>query len=290
MSDVVFKNDDCRNFLAGLDDESVDLVLIDPPYGISHLDHNWDKNNIDRLQGASVKSSVGSIPVGMKFDPNTSKNLGHFLMPIFVQLKRVLKPGGFCLAFSQARSSHRVGCAIEDAGLELRDQLIWNYGSGQGKAQGMQNFIRKAKSLTDEQKAKLTEKMNGFKTPQLTPTFESIWLAQKTKDGKFWENFNKHGVGLVDFRNGSRKVSFEHPKPRKEERAEAGGHPTLKPVSLMEDLIGIFCPSGGLVLDCFAGSATTGVAALKTNRRFIGCELNEEYFDKASKRLEKYQV
>jgi site-specific DNA-methyltransferase (adenine-specific) len=289
MKNCIFLNDDCRNFLKTLEDGSIELVLIDPPYGIEHLNQAWDRKNIDKLINASKKSTVGSIPVGMKFNPKTSKNMALFLNPIFNELRRVLKPGGFCLVFSQPRTSHRIGVAIEDAGFELRDQLIWNYGAGQGKAQGMQNFIKKNKSLGEQQKEKLIEIMHGFKTPQLTPTFETIWLAQKSKEGKFWENFYKHGVGLVDFRDGSRKVSFSHSKPNKKEREEAGKHPTLKPVLLVEDLVKIFSPKNGTVLDCFAGSGTTAIAAIKADRKFVGCELDKEYFDKASERIRIYQ-
>lgn len=288
MSKFFLFNSDCRDYLTTVEDSSVDLVLIDPPYGIQHLDHTWDEKNIANRLHASKNSVVGSVPVGMKFDPKTSKNLASFMSPIFLQLIRVLKPGGFCLVFSQARSSHRVGVSIEDSGFELRDQLIWDYGAGQGKAQGMQNFIKKNKSLSQQEKDEYIRRLHGLKTPQLTPTFETIWLAQKPKDGKYWENYIRHGVGLVDFRDGSRKVSFSHSKPNKSERLEAFNHPTLKPLSLIEDLVKVFSKEGSLVLDCFVGSGTTAVAAIKNGRGFIGCELSKEHYENALKRVQKY--
>lgn len=64
-------------------------------------------------------------------------------------------------------------------------------------------------------------------------------------------------------------------------------HPTQKPVALMEELIKKHSNEGDVVLDCFAGSGTTGAAALATERDFIGCEANKEYFDKSLERLKK---
>lgn len=65
-------------------------------------------------------------------------------------------------------------------------------------------------------------------------------------------------------------------------------HPTQKPVALMEELIKKHSNEGDVVLDCFAGSGTTGVAALATGRDFVGCEANKEYFDKSLERLKKF--
>ena len=63
-------------------------------------------------------------------------------------------------------------------------------------------------------------------------------------------------------------------------------HPTQKPVALLEDLIQKHSNEGDLVLDCFAGSASTAVAAYNQNRDFIGCEISDEYYDKAILRLQ----
>lgn len=284
----LLENADCREFLKNIPSESIELVLVDPPYGVDHLNHTWDKTSIDSKIEKSKNCTVGSIPVGMKFDPSIGKNLAEFMYPIFEEFNRILKPGGFCLVFSQPRASHRIGVALEDAGFELRDLLAWDYGAGQGKAQGMQNFISKNKDLSEEEKSDAIEMLEGWKTPQLTPTFESIWLGQKCKEGKFWENFVKHGVGLVNFKDGNKRVKFNHSKPSKQERDDAFKHPTLKPISLMEDLIKVFSSERTTVLDCFAGSATTAIACLNTNRNFIGCEIDPTYYKEATERVKKH--
>ena len=67
-------------------------------------------------------------------------------------------------------------------------------------------------------------------------------------------------------------------------------HPTQKPIELMEELIKKHSNEEDIVLDCFAGSCSTGIAALKNNRNFIGCEQNEEYYEKANKRLQEFII
>lgn len=67
-------------------------------------------------------------------------------------------------------------------------------------------------------------------------------------------------------------------------------HPTQKPVELIESLIIKHSNEKDVVLDCFSGSGTTGVAALKQNREFIGCEISEEYYNKSLKRLNEQQL
>jgi len=63
-------------------------------------------------------------------------------------------------------------------------------------------------------------------------------------------------------------------------------HPTQKPLELIKELIIKHSNEGDIVLDCFSGSGTTGVAAIQTNRQFIGCEINPEYYEQSKKRIE----
>lgn len=280
-------NSEALFYLKSMSTCSIDTIIIDPPYGIDQLNSGWDIDRINESKKMARDSAVGGLPVGMKFDKQTSIKLAEFLSPIFIQLNRIVKPGGFMLVFSQARSSHRVGVSIEDAGFELRDQLIWDYGAGQGKAQGMQNFIRKNKSYSEEYKESLLEKCDQMKTPQLTPTFETIWLAQKQKAGTFLENYIKHNVGLVDLKSGNRRVAFKYNKPSVKERKAGNNHPTQKPLDLMVDLVEVFSPKGGIILDCFCGSGTTGLAAIKLNRQFIGVDFDEGFCEVSRKRLQE---
>ena len=64
-------------------------------------------------------------------------------------------------------------------------------------------------------------------------------------------------------------------------------HPTQKPLALMEKYVSLVCPKGGIVFDPFSGSGTTAVAAIKQGKRFVGCELEKKYFDRAVERIEQ---
>ncbi len=279
-------NGNCLDVMKTISDNSIDMVLTDPPYGIDVLNSNWDYDKINKLKTKDINTPIKGLPVGMKFNPEDAKNLGIFLNKCALEWIRILKPGAFCLVFSNARSSHRVGVALEDAGFEIRDQLIWNYGLGQSKAQGMQNFIKKSKLKNKEE---LLIQLEGLKTPQLSPTFETIWLCQKPKDGTFLQNYIKWGTGLVDFKNGVKKVSFEYKKPLQEERKLAFNHPTLKPIALLEDLIRIFSLENSLILDSFCGSGSTCIAALNSSRNYIGIEKDLTWCENIQKRLQIYK-
>ena len=65
----------------------------------------------------------------------------------------------------------------------------------------------------------------------------------------------------------------------------AGWHPTQKPLELLERIIKAHTNQGDVVLDCFSGSGSTAIASINTNREFIGCELDEEYFTKSMERI-----
>ena len=277
---------DCQDELPKIGKNTIDLVLTDPPYGIDVMGVDWNRDKIEDLKS---KAGVVGGPVGMKFNPEDSVKLQKFLEPVFDQYFNVLKPGGFCLVFSQARSCHRVGLALENSGFELRDQLVWDYGCGQQKAQGIQNFIKKNRELSDSDKEWLTYATNGKKTPQLAPTFETIWLAQKPKEGRTVENYIKWQTGLVNFDGDVVRNRFEYSKPNKYEREVSGNHPTLKPLPLFEELIKRFSNKGGLVLDSFAGSGTTAVAANNTGRRSYCIEFDKQTYEEALKKIKYYE-
>ena len=99
VSSVVMVGD-CREVMASMADGSVDAIVTDPPYELGFMGKSWDAS-------------------GIAYD-----------LEVWRQALRVLKPGGHLLAFSGSRTYHRMVCAIEDAGFEIRDQIMWLYGSG----------------------------------------------------------------------------------------------------------------------------------------------------------------
>lgn len=103
---------DCREVMAGMDANSVDSIVTDPPYGLSFMGKGWDKG----------------VP-GEEF---------------WAEALRVAKPGAHLLAFGGTRMVHRLAVAIEDAGWEIRDRIHWVYGSGFPKSHNVSKAIDKA--------------------------------------------------------------------------------------------------------------------------------------------------
>ena len=118
---------DCIEELKKLPDNSVDAIITDPPYGIGFMGKTWDKYDPTVNKG-SFKVGTGTHPQGyVAIDRNAFYD---FSFKWAVECLRVLKPGGFLLSFGGTRTYHRMTCGIEDAGFEIRDCIMWIYGSG----------------------------------------------------------------------------------------------------------------------------------------------------------------
>lgn len=198
-------NGDNRDILKTLEDNSIDAIVTDPPYGIDFLGKAWDAN-------------TGALET-------------------YTECLRVLKPGGYILAFSAARTYHHLAVTLEQAGFEIRDQLMWLYSSGFPKAQdigkaierreGKRSVGNKAKDLfaQDQTKCQKCNKTNvqlgigfdcqdakcpfidylkpannewaGWKTA-LKPAHEPICMARKPFKGSTIDNVLEHGVGALN--------------------------------------------------------------------------------------------
>lgn len=291
MSNYTLYHDDCLTAMKSMKDNSIDFIVTDPPYFIDGMGNEWSDSSLTKK--ATNAKVVGGLPVGMKFDREQGYKLQEFMTPIAKEYFRILKPGGFCVVFSQARLYHRMAIAIEDAGFEMRDMMGWKY-EGQAKAFSQDHFIKKNKSLSDKEKETLLQSMKGWKTPQLKPQIEPMTLAQKPKEGTFVDNWSKYGLGLLNttisldgmFPGNIMEVSKQEKFHDEEYKIE---HFTTKPVRLIEHIIKLFTQRGQIVFDSFCGSGSHGVAALRCGRKFIGVEREEKYFDIASKRLKNVQ-
>ena len=273
---------DCRALLPDLRENSVALIVTDPPYFLDGMDDCWDAK---RLKARSRHNGVvGSLPAGMKFDPRQGERLHGFLAPLARQWLRVIRPGGFVLCFSQNRLAHHTAMALEQAGFEIRDVLVWRY-EGQAKAFSQDHFIKK-RDIPASEKRRLLKKLGGRKTPQLKPQCELIVLAQAPRDGTFVDNWDQWGTGLID-------VANPHVEPQRfpgtvipvAKPRQRYGHITPKPVDLMRHLIRVFSAEGTRVLDPFAGSGAVGVAARMEGREFIGFEIDMDMASVAERRI-----
>ena len=353
---------DCLDVLAQMSSASVDAIVTDPPYGLSFMGKGWD------YQVPSVD--------------------------IWEQCLRVLKPGGHLLAFAGTRTQHRMCVNIEDAGFEIRDMIMWCYGSGFPKSQNVGKAIDKAKGNVREvtgyksthinrpqtdkwEKSAQVMKHSKFKTENsdlsgggltaitepvdpiakqfegwgtaLKPALEPITVARKPFSGTVAGNVLEHGTGAINIdgcrvgttknvpaslrkgrdsgsmagylgndswdnsgmradvgrwpanliHDGSDEVTelagdaarfFYTAKASKDDRDKGNTHPTVKPTDLMAYLCRLVTPPGGIVLDPFMGSGTTGKAALSEGFSFIGIERDPEYYAICESRFNGAQI
>ena len=173
---------DCLVEMAKMGPNSVDAIVTDPPYGLKFMGKVWDHG----LPG----------------------------MPFWIEALRVAKPGAFLLAFGGTRTFHRLTCAIEDAGWEIRDCLGWFYGSGFPKShnvaldyeQRLCDYVDKKWVYKDDEtpmrreapfRSDLANEWAGFGTA-LKPAWEPIILARKPLDGTVAECVQKWGTGAVN--------------------------------------------------------------------------------------------
>jgi site-specific DNA-methyltransferase (adenine-specific) len=299
---------DAFDVLRSLPDESVDSVITDPPYFLDKLDHDWDVPNFTT---SSKGGTVKSLPIGMKFDSQQGRSFQTFMHDLSLEVLRVLKPGGAYVAMSAPRLYHRLGVAVEDAGFEVRDMWAWLYTQNQVKAMSVERFINE-NELSPEQLAVLRAELAQWKTPQIKSCIEPAVFAQKPKLDKsgrpvtFLQNWLDHHIGLLNIRTGvgvggemlsvnvvttgpiseATDRAFLVTKPTKKEKGETS-HLSVKPLSLMEQYIRITTPVGGVVLDPFNGSGSTGIAALNVGCDYVGVELSPVYFAESATRFEE---
>jgi site-specific DNA-methyltransferase (adenine-specific) len=294
---------DCIAYMKQLPANSIDMVCTDPPYFLDGLGSDWNKESLDQ-KGSS--SRVGNLPKGMKFDRNQSKKFHAFYTQVSAEIFRVLKPGGAFLSFSSPRLYHSMAWAMEEAGFEIRDMLGWIYTQAQVKAFSQDHIIDKDKTKTDEEKTALKELCKDWKTPQLKPAIEPICLAVKPIEGRYIDNFEKYGTGLMNTSEetkvgddyfpsniivtepvGNLEKVFLVSKPSKAEKGTYNTHLSVKPVALIQHLMTLFTKEGALILDPFMGSGTTALACIESNRRYMGFDINEEYIKITERRIKE---
>ena len=182
MNKIKLHTGDSSKVLKKYPDNHFDSIVTDPPYGIEFLGKDWDKN-------------TGAIEV-------------------WQECLRVLKPGGHILAFSAARTYHRLATNLEDIGFEIRDQIMWIYGSGFPKGQDMGKLIEKRKGKKVKEKYDNTSYEdtrtvknsghgtsgrcnkcnssgwitgNGYKCPSKDPDCPQPWISPKLNEWSGWK-------------------------------------------------------------------------------------------------------
>jgi DNA modification methylase len=134
---------DCLDKLKELDDNSIDSIVTDPPYGLSFMGKDWDKVKATRETQSQVVKGLGA---GMKMTTLADNiEFEKWVTEWSIECMRVLKPGGYMLAFGGSRMYHRLASGVENAGFEIRDQMMWIYGSGFPKSRDIGKDIEKIK-------------------------------------------------------------------------------------------------------------------------------------------------
>ena len=198
MSRWKVEHGDNRDLLKLIPDNSIDSIVTDPPYELGFMGKSWDATGI------------------------------AYNVDLWRECLRVLKPGGHILAFGGSRTYHRLACAVEDAGFEIRDQIMWVYGSGFPKSMNISKAIDKMLGAEREvvgvgTSGKSRHVLNAANTPDtfggeyeitaaasdeakqwegwgtaLKPAHEPMVLARKPLDGTVANNVLQHGTGALN--------------------------------------------------------------------------------------------
>lgn len=281
MTELIdLRHGDCQKLIKTLPDESVNIILTDPPYLY--------------LKGQKLER---------EFDEKA----------LFAQWKRVLKKGGFVLMFGRGTSFYRWNYLLSEIGFEFKEEIVWNKRMNTLPGLPLQRF-HETISIYSNGKASI----NKCKVPYLAKKqFDAEAISQDIKrissaiggseledlrkyvetgeivyTEKKYNNFFKNG-------HGDRSRATAILKSIKEGMSEGSImevlrghydsiHPTQKPVDLLKRLLALVIKSpDDVVLDCFAGSGSTGEACIEMKLKFIGFEIDDEYYGLAKDRLEK---
>jgi site-specific DNA-methyltransferase (adenine-specific) len=286
-------NDDCKNHLSSLDNNSIDLFLSDIPYGIN-LDE-WDvihKNTNSALLGQSpaqqgksgFKKRGKPINGWNEADKHIGKEYQEWCYSWSSLLFPKMKEGSSLFVFGARRTLHRAIIAFEDSGFLLRDVLAWKKPMAHHRAQKFSGILEK-RGLMEE-----AEKWDGWRLGNLAPIYEPIAWFFKPYKHTITDNILENGVGAMNIEEC--KINGSSPTNLLEfgfEKYETKIHEAQKPEKLIDFLIKLTTTENQIVLDPFMGSGTTAASAKNLNRQFIGFEIMEDYHKKSLLRLEEIE-
>lgn len=295
--DYILYKGDCRVILKTLEDVSIDVVLADIPYGIDYA--SWDvlhSNKNSALGGSSLNQATKTSfkrrgkPLNgwSKADKEIPYEYESWCNSWARELYRITKPASPILIFSSRRMQHRVCTALEDSGFIIKDILIWQKDRCNAKAQKLENVLEKRIRKKDNEKELeiCKELYRNYRLGNLAPYYEPIIYAIKPYRGTLTDCVLNTGLGEFNCPiNSSNKIPSNILSYAR--KGKNTYHETEKPVELIEYLLQLFSMDGHTILDFTMGSGTTGVGCMRTNRKFIGIELDSKYYNTAVSRLQQ---
>lgn len=287
-------NGDCRDVLLSIQEQSISCVITDPPYNYEFIGRQWDHDEINRRLTRIQNSStlVKNIPYGSglaggvrneRWYERNRKNIIDYQKWCVEWAKglfRVCKHGAIVGVFSSTRTLAHIQVALEEAGFYSRDVLVYRRHSGIPKGLNVEKkMARDGIAASKEWKGWYTCFRNEW---------EAIVIVQKPLINNYVETLEITGLGA--FKTILNDGSFQsnilegYSKIQNEKLDE---HCTIKPLTLIKRLIELFVPSNPshVILDPFAGTGTTLVAARDLGFDFIGIEIEKRYCDLIQERL-----
>ncbi|MFS0740682.1 site-specific DNA-methyltransferase [Brevundimonas sp. 3P9-tot-E] len=246
-TDVILRGD-CIEVLKGLPDKSVDMVFADPPY---NLQLGGDLLRPDNSKVDAVDDDWDKFDSFAAYDAFTRAWLG--------ECRRVLKDEGSLWVIGSYHNIFRLGAAMQDLGFWVLNDIIWR------KSNPMPNF-------------KGTRFTNAHET--------LIWAAKSREQKRYTFNYDALKAFNEDtqMRSDWTLALCTGGERLKDENGDKA-HPTQKPEALLHRVLLSASRVGDVVLDPFFGTGTTGAAARRLGRRFIGIERDETYAKLAEKRI-----
>ena len=220
--------DDCFNYLSKIEDNSIDLILTDPPYDISKKS-GFSSGKLSKFNQISIDFGYWDTEIDLD--------------TLFKEYYRVLRKGGTLVLFYD----------------------IW-------KSSIIKEFAAK----------------NKFKQPRIGQWLKNNPVPVNSKIN-YLSNCSEYFFTFIKDKNPTFNSEYDnaiynYPLCHGKERLE---HPTQKPLGLIKDLIVKHSNKGDIVLDTFAGTSTTGIACIETERRFICVERDEKYYEISKQRIKK---
>lgn len=290
---------DCREVMKTLPEKYVSACITDPPYNYEFIGHNWDdseiQRRIERVNSKENKTLVKNIPYGSglaggvrndKWYKRNRDNILDYEKWCFEwgeQLFRICKPGATVLVFNSTRTVAHVQVALESAGFYARDILVYKRSSGIPKGVNIKQQLEKNGYEN-------AERWDGWHSC-LRNEWEAICVLQKPLVNNYLETLLNYGTGLFytkDRFGGFQSNILEGIQRNKNE--DFNVHCTVKPIALMRKLVEIFVPrlENSIVIDPFAGSGTTLLAAKEFGINYIGIEIVPDYIEIINKRLDGF--